>query len=90
MGMKTTVEMSDDLLTEMKVIAARERRRLRDVMEEVVALGLRARRQKPAHATTSRADAEAWLAKWQALGQRIEAGSVDPRSCVEILLSDRR
>ena len=54
----------------MQVIAARERRKLRDVMEEVVALGLRTRRQKPAHATTSRADAEAWLAKWQALGQR--------------------
>src|SRR3990172_6928849 len=39
----------------MQVIAARERRKLRDVMEEVVALGLRTRRQKPAHATTSRA-----------------------------------
>lgn len=32
---------------------------------------------------------EMWLSEWQSLGQRIEAESVDPRSCVDILLDDR-
>jgi hypothetical protein len=88
--MKTTVEMSDSLLTELKVIAAREHRRLRDVMEEVVTLGLRARNQAPASDAESRASAEEWLREWQELGQQIETVSVDPRSCVDVLLDDRR
>jgi len=88
--MKTTVEMSDSLMTELKVLAAREQRRLKDVMEEVVALGLRARRQAPPRGPAADAAAEAWLSQWQVLGRRIEAESVDPRSCVDILLADRR
>lgn len=88
--MKTTVEMSDTLLTELKVIAAREHRRLRDVMEEVVALGLRARREAPQREEEARARADDWVATWTALGERIERASVDERSCVEILIEDRR
>lgn len=88
--MKTTVEMSDMLLTELKVIAAREHRKLREVMEEIVALGLGARRALPARKAAVRAEAQAWLAEWQALGQRIEDTAVDPRSCVEIVLNERR
>lgn len=87
--MKTTVDLSDNLLTELKIIAAREHRRLRDVMEEVVTLGLRARRQAPGRDAEA-AGADAWLSEWQALGQRIEERSTDPRSCVDILLSERR
>jgi hypothetical protein len=88
--MKTTVELPDEMLTELKVIAARERRKLREVVEQVVSLGLAARRQGPVTETTARASAEAWLRGWQALGQRIEDSSADPRSCVAILLADRR
>jgi hypothetical protein len=88
--MKTTVEMSDSLLTELKVIAAREHRRLRDVMEEVVALGLRAREQPVSSDVDARQRAEAWLQEWQDLGRQIEEHSVDERSCVAVLLADRR
>lgn len=88
--MKTTVEISDSLLTELKVIAAREHRRLRDVMEEILALGLAARRRAPATDAEAEAQAEAWLDAWQALGERVEAQSVDSRSCVDVLLADRR
>ncbi len=88
--MKTTVEMPDSLLTELKIIAAREHRRLKDVMEEVVALGLRARRQAQDGGPEAQAQAERWLREWQDLGGRIEAESVDSRSSVDILLSDRR
>lgn len=88
--MKTTVEMPDSLLTELKIIAAHEHRRLKDVMAEVVALGLRARRQVPEGGSQARAEAEQWLREWQDLGARIEAQSVDARSSVDILLADRR
>ena len=88
--MKTTVELPDDLMTELKVIAAQEHRKLREVMEEVVSEGLRARRQVPASPDAARLAAQAWLGGWQELGERIEASAMDPRSCVEILLADRR
>ncbi len=88
--MKTTVEMSDSLLTELKIIAAREHRRLRDVMEEVVALGLRAREQPVSSDCEAEARGEAWLEEWRDLGRRIEEHSLDERSCVEVLLADRR
>ena len=88
--MKTTVEMSDSLLTELKIIAAREHRRLRDVMEEVVALGLRAREQPASNDAEARERAEVWLQEWRDLGRRIEEHSVDERSCVDVLLADRR
>jgi hypothetical protein len=88
--MKTTVEMSDSLLTELKIIAAREHRRLRDVMEEVVALGLRSREQPVSNDAEARGRAEDWLQQWRDLGRRIEENSVDERSCVDVLLADRR
>lgn len=88
--MKTTLELPDTLLTELKLIAARERRRLRDVVEEVVALGLRTRRHAPEDDASAKAQAEQWLEQWHRLGRRIEAESVDPRSCVDIVLADRR
>jgi hypothetical protein len=88
--MKTTVELADHLMTELKVIAAREHRRLRDVMEEVVALGLQTRKQGASSREDAREDAERWLSAWQELGRAVEEHAVDDRSCVEILMEDRR
>jgi hypothetical protein len=87
--MKTTIEMSDSLVTELKVMAAREHRRLRDVMEEVVALGLRARREAQ-NRESSAARADTWLADWATLGQRVRDASVDSRTLVEIVIDERR
>ncbi len=41
--MKTTVELPDDLMTEVKVLAARERRRLGEIMTELLQTGLESR-----------------------------------------------
>ena len=87
--MRTTVELPDDLLAELKVIAVREHRHLRDVLQEIVSLGLRSRRTQAA-SDADESQADTWLHDWQGLGRRIEAESSDPRSCVDILLSDRR
>lgn len=41
--MKTTVELPDELMTEVKVLAARERRRLGEIMTELLQTGLESR-----------------------------------------------
>lgn len=87
--MKTTVDLPDDLVTELKVIAAREHRKLRVVMADLLSLELCVKNQ-PFHSdAAARSKAESWLAGWQDLGRRMEDRSADPRSGVEILLADR-
>jgi len=46
--MKTTVELPDELMTEVKVLAARERRRLGAMMAELLQTGLESRTAHPA------------------------------------------
>lgn len=46
--MKTTVELPDELMTEVKVLAARERRRLGEIMADLLQTGLESRAIKPA------------------------------------------
>jgi metal-responsive CopG/Arc/MetJ family transcriptional regulator len=41
--MKTTVELPDELMTEVKVLAARERRRLGEMMTDLLRTGLESR-----------------------------------------------
>ncbi len=88
--MKTTVELPDELLTELKIIAARERRKLRDVMTEVVSVGLRCRQRPDVTDHEREIGARRWLDAWADLGRKIEEASADPRTCVDILLKDRR
>jgi hypothetical protein len=88
--MKTTVEIPDALMTELKVLAAVERKRLREVMEEVLRAGLRARRGGTGEGQDRRIQAEAWLREWQELGDEIEDSAVDPGSVVSIVIGDRR
>jgi len=85
---KITVEMPDDLMIQVKVEAARDRQKLKEILPELVGAGLEARRKRQASAESF--SAKDWLAAWQALGAEIERGSVDPRSLVEILDQDRR
>jgi hypothetical protein len=92
--MKTTIDLPDDLVTEVKIVAAREHRRLREVVADLLRAGLLARAEGRGVGAGGprRAEqvAEEWLAAWGELGERIEDRSVDPRSCVEILRDDRR
>lgn len=88
--MKTTVELPDSLMTQLKIIAAKEHRRLREVMEEVVSAGLLARERPNGDEGDSLAAAQSWLREWQELGRRVRSAAVDARPVVEILLADRR
>lgn len=89
--MKTTVEMPDDLMIEVKVQAARERRKLKDLLPELVRAGLEARREaRPLGRPYTPEEVEALLERLRAIGEDVERHSVDPRSAVEILHDDRR
>lgn len=88
--MKTTVELPDSLMIQLKIIAAKEHRRLREVMEEVVSAGLLARERPSSDKGDSLAEAQSWLRDWQDLGRRVRSAAVDDRPAAEILLADRR
>lgn len=88
--MKTTVELPDQLMTEVRVIAARERRKLGELMAELVRTGLEHRlTQPPANATQRRAAAEQWLAEWLKLGEEMLRNAPPGPSATEILAADR-
>ncbi|MCL4838395.1 MAG: hypothetical protein KJ058_10585 [Thermoanaerobaculia bacterium] len=63
--MKTTIELPDELVTEIKIEAARRRLKLKELVPELVRAGLRATREP---APGDRAAAEQWLAEWVRMG----------------------
>jgi hypothetical protein len=67
--MKTTIEMPDDLMTEVKVLAAREQRKLGELMAELVRAGLEERTR--GGAAGQPASAEEWLAAWLKLADAL-------------------
>lgn len=88
--MKTTVELPDQLMTEVKVLAARERRKLGELMAELVRTGLEQRlTQPPADQAQRRAAAEQWLAEWLKLGAETLRDAPAGPTATEILAADR-
>lgn len=45
--MRTTLDLSDELLTEIKILAAQERRTLKEVIGELLRAGIKVRQQPP-------------------------------------------
>jgi len=88
--MKTTLILPDDLMTEVKVLAARERRKLGEVMTELVQAGIESRaRQRPGNAA-ARQKAREWLERWERLS--LDLSSALPAaggSIVEEMIRDR-
>ena len=85
--MKTTIDLPDDLLTEVKIEAARQRRKLKELVPDLLRAGLRAR--KPLPPAESRAMAQ-WLKEWVALGAAATKGVEPGPTATQILAADRR
>jgi hypothetical protein len=68
--MKTTIELPDQLMTEVKILAAREQRKLGELMAELVRAGLESRTRADGEAGQP-ASAEAWLAAWLKLADEL-------------------
>ncbi len=85
--MKTTIELPEDLLTEIKVEAARHQKKLKELVPELLRAGLRANRTLgPAVARESKQ----WLDTWVSLGEEATKGLTEGPTATEILAQDRR
>lgn len=68
-NMKTTIELPDPLMTEVKILAAREQRKLGELMAELVRAGLEGRMRGGEAAQPD--SAEEWLAAWLKLADEL-------------------
>ena len=84
--MKTTIELPDDLVTEVKIEAARQHKKLKELMPELVRAGLRANVRAPARSRESKQ----WLEAWVTLGEEATRGVATGPTATEILAADRR
>lgn len=88
--MKTTIELPNQLMIEVKVLAAREQRKLGELIAELVRAGLEQRLTQPATDTAQRrAAAEQWLAGWLKLGEETLYDAPPSPTATEILAADR-
>lgn len=67
--MKTTIDLPDELMIEVKVMAARERRKLGDLVTELVRTGIEHRHKQALPDEAQRRAAEQWLEDWLKLGE---------------------
>jgi hypothetical protein len=86
--MKTTLYFPDDLLAEVKHEAIRQHRTLKDLMAELVRLGMAAQQQAPTPKRRQEV-AEAWLSEWQSLGSTKTSKASSRESLVASLEADR-
>jgi hypothetical protein len=84
---KTTIELPDDLLIEVKIEAARRHKKLRELVPELVRAGLGANR---ASAAARRRESRQWLEAWRTLGEEATKEAALGPTATKILALDRR
>jgi uncharacterized protein (DUF885 family) len=83
---KTTIELPDELLTEVKIEAVRQKKKLKELVPELVRAGLDARRvPAPAEAQAT----AKWLDEWLKMGEAATRGLPPTPTATEILADDR-
>lgn len=89
--MRTTLDIPDELYRSLKARAAMQGRTVREVAVNLfstwVAEGSNPTENEDRDSTT---EIDAWLRRWEALGEEMKRQSADSKSAVEILLDDRR
>lgn len=96
-NMKTTIELPDQLLQEVKNLAEREQRKLDELVAELVRAGINNRSQTSNLAqgkdklssAQQRAAAEQWLADWFKLADELMKDTSPGPTAREILEEDR-
>jgi hypothetical protein len=84
--MKTTIDLPDELIVEIKIEAARQKKKLKELVPELVRAGLSARRTSAAPEGQAMAK---WLDEWVALGEAATRGLPPQPTASEILSEDR-
>ena len=91
--MKTTIDLPEQLMDEVKELAAREQRKVNDLVVELVRVGIESR-TRPANPPqqTDQAQREAgirWLEEWVKLGEETLRDAPPGPTATEILDADR-
>ena len=86
--MKTTIELPDQLMTEVKILAAREQRKLGELMAELVHAGIESRTRADLPGGRP-ADAEQWMEGWLKLADELMQDAPDGPTTRELLDQDR-
>ncbi|HVT58774.1 MAG TPA: hypothetical protein VHR45_10280 [Thermoanaerobaculia bacterium] len=84
--MKTTIELPDELVVEIKIEAARQKKKLKELVPELVRAGLSGRRATSPPEGHSMAK---WLDEWVKLGESATRGLPARPTATEILAEDR-
>ncbi len=84
--MKTTLDLPDELITEVKIEAAKQKKKLNQLVPELISAGLSARRQRR---PLNRRLVEKWIDDWVQLGQAATADLPPGPTATEILAEDR-
>lgn len=85
-SMKATIDLPDELVVEIKIEAARQKKKLKELVPELLRAGLSVRRAAgpPEVRATAR-----WLAEWVELGEAATRGLAARPTATEILAVDR-
>ena len=86
--MKTTIELPNQLLDEVKTVAAREKRQIDEVVVELVREGLN-HRPKSIKSIEDHSDAEQWLRNWFALADEVMVNAPEGPTARELLEDER-
>ena len=84
--MKTTLDLPDELITEVKIEAAKQKKKLNQLVPELIRAGLSAQRQRR---PPNRQLLEKWLEDWVQLGQAATRDLPPGPTATEILAEDR-
>ncbi len=83
-NMKTTIDLPDQLMTEVELLAIREQRKV----GELVRVGIE-RRIRPNDQTQQQASANEWLVEWLRLGKETLRNAPSSPTSTEVLDADR-
>lgn len=86
--MKTTIELPEQLMTEVKSLAAREQRKVDELIAERVRAGIE-NRPRPADPAQSQTSAEQWVLDWIKSGEEMLRNAPPGPTATEILAADR-
>ena len=84
--MKTTIDLPDELVVAVKIEAARQKKKLKELVPELVRAGLGARRAAGPPEVQAMAQ---WIDEWVKLGEAATRGLPPRPSATEILAADR-
>lgn len=87
--MKATIELPEQLMSQVKSLAAQDKRKVSDVVADLIRIGLE-NRADATGSTASPESAEAWLGKWFAIADEVSTPNPAEPTARQILEQSRQ